>query len=94
MSDCSNHKKELFGIGDMRVVAERISELHYEALAELMAHLGTKLYNDGQEDWEAGRKKLGHNLVSASSSIQGAHFFIDKAWQISKPFMNDKPTQL
>lgn len=36
MSDCKNHKKEVAGISDMKVLAEAIGDLHYEALAEVV----------------------------------------------------------
>lgn len=87
---CKNHKKQLFGIGDMRAVADAIGDLHYETLAELMKHLHLKVWKDAQKDLEAGRTKLGNALLDASFCIDQTHDFINTAWEVSKPFMESK----
>jgi hypothetical protein len=88
MSDCSKHKREIAGITDMKILGEMIGDLHYEALAELFHHLEDKLWKDGNKDFDAGRTKLGDNLIDASFGVQQAHYHIDRAWEISKPFMD------
>jgi hypothetical protein len=88
--DCSRHKKEIAGISDMKVLAEMIGDLHYETLAQLLRHLSLKLENDSEKDTAAGRKGLGSRLWSANRDIYEAAININKAWQISKPFMTDK----
>ena len=88
MSDCSNHKKEVAGITDMKVLAEMIGDLHYESLAELMGRLATKMYKDGLMDRVNGREYLGYKLDDASNYLSNAARSIQKAWEISKPFMN------
>lgn len=88
MSDCSQHKKEVAGIGDMKKLAEMIGDLHYEALSKLLSELQTKLYNDGIKDLRIGRRKLGHSLHRASKWIYEASNDIESAWNICKPFMN------
>jgi hypothetical protein len=88
--NCSNHKKELFGIGEMRVVAEAIGDLHYETLTDLLKHLFDKLYEDGAKDRVAGRTKLGYELQNASLHLSRAHTAISEAWLISEPFMETK----
>lgn len=93
MSDCLNHKKELFGQTDMKIVAEAIGDLHYETLQELLGRLATKLYTDGLQDRMNGREKLGRNLNDAADEISFAAYYVKEAWQISKPFMKDVAPQ-
>ena len=89
---CQQHKKEVAGITDMKVLAEMISDLHYEQLNEFLKMLEVKLYIDGSNDIKKGRKKLGKALQKASNKIEDAAEFIRQAWEISKPFMTDKTT--
>lgn len=87
MSDCSQHKKEVAGISDMKQLAEMIGDLHYESFAQLLEHLSDKLLKDYRTDTEAGRKQLGLCLFDASVDLKCSSRFIHRAWQISKPFM-------
>ncbi len=87
MSDCSKHKKELFGQTDMKVVAEAIGDLNYETLSKLLWQLQTKLHNDAIKDISRHRFKLSHALERSSHFIYEAGNEIESAWQISKPFM-------
>lgn len=86
--DCKGHSKQLFGITDMRVVAEAIGDLHYETLAELIGRLSIKLYLDGLKDRGGHRELLGYALDDASNSMKDAAMKITRAWEICKPFMN------
>jgi hypothetical protein len=88
MSDCSKHKKEVGGISDMKVLAEAIGDLHYEALAEFLECLRDKIYADAGKDYDAGRYSLGGRLNHAAFFIGQAHLMIERAWKISEPFMN------
>lgn len=92
MSDCSQHKKEVAGISDMKVLAEMIGNLHYESLAHLLYHLSDKLYEDGKKDFHAGRTQLARELFKAQLSVHEAHTEIEQAWKLSKPFMTKKQT--
>ena len=87
MSDCSQHKKDLYGHTDMKEVAETIGDLNYASLEELLGRLAIKLYKDGLKDRVSGREKLGYCLNDASDKITEAAKFIKSAWHISKPFM-------
>lgn len=87
--DCSNHKKDIAGISDMRVLAEMIGDLHYQTLTELLSGLEKKLYEDGVRDRNAGKLQLAVKLQEASMYISRAEMAIGEAWQISKPFMKD-----
>lgn len=93
MSDCSKHKKELFGESDMAKVAEAIGDLHYQTLAELLAHLADKLHADARKDAERGRKLLSEQLDDAAYVIAQAGDYIKDAYLICAPFMNDKTTK-
>lgn len=86
--DCSKHKKDLFGETDMKKVAERIGDLHYETLTDLLSKLSVKLYKDGLKDRNSSKEILGCVLADASNDVAAAASHIGKAWTISKPFMH------
>ena len=88
MSNCSNHKRDLFGETDMKKAAEIIGDLHYKTLAALLVELSIKLYRDGQFDEISKREQLAHYLNEAQYKISEASGFIYKAWKVSKPFMD------
>ncbi len=90
MSNCSNHKKDVAGISDMKVLAEMIGDLHYETLTELLVELNIKLYRDSKRDCKIDRERLSHHLSEASFEMGKSAHHIYKAWQISKPFMTNK----
>lgn len=89
MNDCSNHKKEVAGVTDMKILAEMIGDLHYETLKDLLFRLSTKLYRDGLKDKDGNRSRLSYELTAASDNMQAAAENIKEAWQISKPFMSN-----
>ncbi len=88
MSDCANHKKDVHGVTDMKLLAEAVGDLHYQTLAEFIGRLGTKLYKDGLKVRMNNREKLGYALTDASDELMKAGLRISEAWKISKPFMN------
>ena len=90
MSNCSNHKKEVAGITDMKILAEAIGDLHYETLAEFLNNLAEKFHADYEKDSERGRTELAKCLLWTHYGIYKASYGIERAWQISKPFMNEK----
>lgn len=87
MSNCSNHRKDLFGQTDMKHVAEDIGNLHYESFSHLLTHLHDKLKRDAALDLLAGRKKISMELSLAANKINLAWLHIREAWKISEPFM-------
>ena len=89
MGDYSKHKKEIADISDMEELAKMIGDLHYESLNCLLKNLEVKLFIDGRNDTDAGRKKLGISLIKASNKIESAAEYIRQAWEISQPFMKD-----
>ena len=88
MTDCSQHKKDVAGISDMKVLAEMIGDLHYETLAVFTNHLANKLSQDGVRDYENKRKELGAKLMYAAGYCRQLCNSIQEVWRISKPFMN------
>lgn len=90
MNDCSNHTKEVAGITDMKLLAEKIGDLHYESLAQLFKHLGEKIDSDGKKDYNNNKLRLGNKLITAGFCIRASAIHINEAWQISKPFMESK----
>jgi len=93
MSNCENHKKEVAGISDMRILAEQISALHYQTLAEFLECLRDKIYADASKDYDACRYSLGGRLNDAAFFIGQAHLMMERAWKICKPFMNPSTTK-
>ena len=87
-NNCSNHKKEVAGISDMKALAEMIGDLHYETLAKLLDELSLKIYKDSVNDKKAGRVQIASLLESASSYFTSAFLEIDGAWRISKLYMD------
>ena len=85
--DCSEHKKEVAGISDMKVLAEAIGDLHYETLSDLLYYLSDKFFWDGKKDFDNGRTKLSGHLFEAQMKVHSAHKSIYQAFHVSKPFM-------
>jgi len=92
MSDCSQHKKDIAGISDMKVLAEMIADLHYETLARLLNQLTLEINEDGTNDYNSGRMTLGGLLIECGENLSSAANCMEAAWQISKRFMKDKTT--
>lgn len=90
MSDCANHKKDIAGIDNMKVLAEMIGDLHYETLTDLFGWLHAKIRKDGMKDLVAGREMIGNSLLKAADLLNNVRYFINEAWEISKPFMTNK----
>lgn len=88
MTNCSNHPRDLMGEKDMKVVAENISDLHYETLVDLLGFLEGKLCVDALNDRVGGRDNLSGALFTAAEGFNKARIGIEYAWQISKPFMD------
>lgn len=91
--DCGEHRRDVFGQNDMKALAEEIGNLHYETLAELLARLEGKIFKDSMKDKSGDRVKLYNSLFLASEHLQLASEYITKAWQISKPYMDNKTNQ-
>lgn len=86
---CSTHTKSVAGITDMKLLAEMVGDLHYETLREFLLRLEVKLLIDSEKDAIGNRMKLSDALLVASGKIGEAVHFINKAWNISRPFMGN-----
>jgi len=87
MSNCSEHKKEVLGESDMKVIAAAICDLHYESLPELFEELRLKFIADGKKDYDMGHFSLNAYLNWIAADMAGAKIRAELFWQISKPFM-------
>lgn len=90
MSNCSNHKKEVAGITDAKILARMIVDTHYEWQSELWKEISLCYDDDGRKDFVGGREFLASRLFGAKTNSYGLHINIGDAWQISKPFMEPK----
>ena len=87
-SSCDRHQTFIDGYnGSMKMLADDIGNMHYESLSELLGYLSEKLHDDAVKDRDNGRKLLSENLSKASSNIGVAQINIERAWEISKPYM-------
>jgi hypothetical protein len=90
MSNCSQHKKEVAGISDMKELAEMIGDLHYESLAQFIGELANKISLDAHKDEGSGKEMLSEQLYTVAGYLAKASIHSEFAWQISKPFMQEK----
>lgn len=84
------HKTEIDGYKTMVELCEEIGNLRYDALADFLSLLDSKLSKDGVADFGRGRLKLGGALIEASEGIRKARDSIRTAWKISAPHMDLK----
>jgi hypothetical protein len=88
LDDCSQHKKEVAGISDMRQLAIMVADLHYESLEQFLKALASKISLDALSDSKKGRNQLAIVLETAAQDILSGAYGIEAAYEISKPFMN------
>ena len=81
------HKSEVEKYqGTMGELARDIGDLKYDALAEFLELLATKIEFDGKKDEARGRVKLSTNLFSAAENLKNSQKAIEKAWVICEPY--------
>jgi hypothetical protein len=91
VSNCSKHKKTVEKYdGSLKDLAEDIGDLHYEELGKLFHHLSQKLMRDGMKDRQAGRTKLGKELMSPAANLEYASQGIERVWKICQPYMKNE----
>lgn len=73
--------------GNLKELAQDIGNLKYDALAEFLDHLSSKIFEDSKKDKKRGRAKLAESLTDASAMLDGSTHCIKNAWRISEPFM-------
>ena len=85
---CDSHKKTLTNYnGSLDDLSKELGDLHYQTLTEFLVLLADKIQVDGLKDMSAKRYNLANSLFEAASLLRQASMQIDKAWEISKPFM-------
>ena len=88
--DCKNHPTDIKGYKNKRdQLAKDLSNLRYSELADILEYLGMNLIEDARKDIEGDRKELGASLAMAGAGIKDAQTWIQRAWNISKPYMSD-----
>lgn len=76
--------------GSLTQLAIDIGNLRYDKLAEFLDALRIKLASDTEQDNNAKRAKLAVQLNEAAINIEGALTAIENAWEISRPFMENR----
>ena len=84
------HETTIKGYEDIKLLAEDISQLRYDALREFLGQLGLCLYSDGLKDFQIDKPELSSKLVEASEKISRSAIDIKDAWKICEPYMKDK----
>lgn len=79
--------------GSLKDLVKDIGDLQYDALAEFLEHLATKIAEDGTKDRARGRTQLATCLEKSADSIGESAKEIKKTWVICEPYMK-KPQRL
>ncbi|MFK7978790.1 MAG: hypothetical protein AB8G86_02310 [Saprospiraceae bacterium] len=82
------HKDQIDGYdGSPSDLATAIGDLKYDALAEFLSLLATKIAKDGAKDRSRGRVQLATSLENSAQHLLVAKSNMDMAWRISAPYM-------
>ena len=84
---CENHKKDVCGITDMKVLAEMIENMSYEQHPKLFKELAKRYKERSRVDWKEGKVQLSSRGKTLSELMKAAYVPANEMWQISKPFM-------
>jgi len=74
---------------NLEYLASQIANLRYDSLSEFIGHLQQQILAQSKGDCEKGRKKLAEELLKASNHLAFTETYIETAWNISKPHMQD-----
>lgn len=88
MEACSEHKKEVAGVSDMKVLAEMVEALHYEQQPIFFKELSKRYKERSRQDCKEGKIQLSIRGRAISKLMEQAYVPANEMWQISKPFMN------
>jgi len=75
---------------DHQQLAKDIANMRYDQVVIFLNALANDLSYQAEGDIKRGRINLATELLKASFSIMEAKLCIEKAWEISEPFMRDK----
>ena len=87
MDNCSQHKKEVAGISDMKVLAGMIESMSYEQHPILFKELAKRYKERSRKDWKEGKIQLSIRGNAIGQLLKSAFVPANEMWQISKPFM-------
>ena len=73
--------------GSLEELAEKLGDLRYDTLVEFLGHFSQKIRMDGAKDQAGERYQLASSLFQAADEIEVVKESINKAWDISEPFM-------
>ena len=76
--------------GSLETLAEELGNLRYDALADFLRFLSTKLDEDSKKDHSRNRVKLASCLKRCSLELSEASTAIDRAWDICAPYCKDE----
>ncbi|PCI21306.1 hypothetical protein COB64_00280 [Candidatus Wolfebacteria bacterium] len=89
-SNCKQHKPEVEKYnGSPEELVKDLGDLRYDALSKFLKELSQKIKADGEKDAHRERTKLAHALKNSSEKLMESASYINEAWEISKPYMND-----
>ncbi len=79
------HKTQIEGY-NLNDLAEKIGDLRYDTLQELLTQVALKIKKDATKDRSRGRTQLATQLEVASTNIENSAKNIQKAWIICEPY--------
>lgn len=82
----AKHAKTVVGIASVEL-ARFVASMHYEELEAFLGALAGCLAQDSKADFDRGRPKLAKSLESTAEAIKLSAQHMQKAWEISKPYM-------
>ena len=78
------HETEIEGYS-LQELANKIGDLGYDALQDLLSKIALKVQNDASKDRSRGRIKLAKQLEEASKNLANAAKNIERTWIICEP---------
>ncbi len=73
--------------GTLAEVAGELGDLRYDALAQFLRELASKLATDAAADVTRYRPRLASALHDAAAGVSAAAAAVERAWEISAPHM-------
>lgn len=82
----TKHKTVMEAFGEEpEALAEKLGDLRYDALADLLSKLSKKVERDAGRDFDHGRVKLSEELLSLSTRLRVSGAAATTAWAICEP---------
>jgi hypothetical protein len=84
-----HHKTHIDYKNGLQDLVNDIGDLRYDALETFIELFSEKIAHDAILDQKRGRTKLANELIYTAQALKGAQIHMNKAWNISKPFMKE-----